>query len=282
MDTTQTKSEKILQQIDPRLNIVDRFVGGMSNQTYLVSDDKHLYTFRLPYDEGKVFCNFHTEHRTLNLIAPLEINAKTYFFDESTGIKISEYVAGHNLTTINYIEVSRVLKTLHTSNIQLPPYDHVKRLTTYEQLLPSLDYNYINLKNLWLELYDQFLCNYITTPCHGDSQISNFIEGKKLYLLDWEFSGQNDSMYDLACFGNDDFNDAILLLKTYQPNYTNNELLRLYGWRMFQCLQWYLVASYKANCPNFNKSGINFNTVSQSYLNKAQVFYDTLKQIASK
>ena len=38
-------------------------------------------------------------------------------------------------------------------------------------------------------------------PCHNDSLVANWVlDGDgKLYLIDWEFSGMNEAMWDLSC-----------------------------------------------------------------------------------
>jgi thiamine kinase-like enzyme len=37
------------------------------------------------------------------------------------------------------------------------------------------------------------------TPCHNDTCPENFVEvGDRVYLIDWEYSGMNDPMWDLA------------------------------------------------------------------------------------
>ena len=36
-------------------------------------------------------------------------------------------------------------------------------------------------------------------PCHNDTVPENFVkDNEKLYLIDWEYSGMNDPMWDLA------------------------------------------------------------------------------------
>ena len=38
-------------------------------------------------------------------------------------------------------------------------------------------------------------------PCHNDMVAENFIKsGEKIYLIDWEYGGMNDPMWDLAAY----------------------------------------------------------------------------------
>ena len=72
------------------------------------------------------------------------------------------------------------------------------------------------LKARFMALTDEYLETNRYTLCHGDSQISNFLKtDKTLKLMDWEFTGNNDPIYDVACFGNNNFDHALALLPVY-------------------------------------------------------------------
>ena len=70
--------------------------------------------------------------------------------------------------------------------------------------------------------------------------------GERLYLLDWEYAGWNEFYYDIASFGNVQFEDALLLLDAYLGRKATKEemdVVRFY--RMYQALQWHQVALRK-------------------------------------
>ena len=91
--------------------------------------------------------------------------------------------------------------------------------------------------------------------------------------MDWEFAGNNDPLYDVACFGNANFDDAINLLKMYNEHPSQNQYQRLYGWRMFQCLQWHNVAAYKDKIGLSEELSLDFSFFAKAYLDKANGFY---------
>lgn len=284
MQKDRNNCESILHQIDPKLKIVKKFSGGMSNQTFLVTDEKNFFTFRVPYESGKPFTNFIDEQNVLEQITPLNINSKVLYFNVDNGVKLSEYVDGCMLEEpINYQLVSDSLKKLHQSNLTFNSYNHLQRLDNYEQLVTNIDQDYIEIKNNWLQLFNNFLINFVNYPTHGDSQISNWlVTNQQLYLLDWEFSAQNDFIYDICCFGNNDFDQALKLLAVYIDNPTKEHYIRLYGWKVYQSLQWYLVASYKANIKDYQSSGLDFNLIKNNYLDKAQYYWQELEEIIKK
>ena len=114
-------------------------------------------------------------------------------------------------------------------------------------------------------------------PCPNDFQKNNLINNKKLYLIDWEFAGINDYIYDICCYTKRNVNDSIKLLELYQnKKINNNQLLRIYYWSLYQNLQWYLVALYKDN-TNFNPN-INFKNLANDFLKNANYFYQLIKE----
>ena len=66
--------------------------------------------------------------------------------------------------------------------------------------------------------YDQVL-GVTLTPCHNDLVAENFVKGLdgKIHLIDWEYSGMNDPLWDLAAlfiessFSEENLQRALLL-----------------------------------------------------------------------
>ncbi len=275
-----------LEQINPNLKIISRFSGGMSNFTYLVKDvtNNQKFVFRYPGDGAYNFVNYEDEYAALSEAYALGLTSETIYFDVDTGIKLAKYVDGSNLieTEINYSQVSDYLKKFHSSNFRkLKPYDHFGRLNRYEKLHNKESAQYQELKQYFSELYDEVLMQYIIKPCHNDSQLANFIvnENNEIFLVDFEYAAINDPIYDIACFGNVDLANAIDLLSEALFDDREDPLTRLYGWRMFQCLQWYNVASYKHSIGLGEALGIDFETVSNKYLTLASTLMSLIENI---
>lgn len=275
---------EILQAINPNLKIVERFIGGMSNFTYLVQNPltKNYYTFRIPGTGADNFVDFNIERMNLAIIDELAINSKTIYTDPSCGYKISSYIPGTIVDdTVDYQQVVTLLKILHNSQLNLANhYQHIERLEKYEKIHSRNDQKYYDLKNEFIKIYNEHLKQHIIYPCHNDAQVANMITDKhhNLHLLDWEFAGTNDYIYDIASFGNRDFSMAEDLLKVYVDTPTNDHYLRLYAWRLFQCLQWYNVASYKDEIGLSKELNIDFNSVCTHYLNLAETMFTTTKK----
>lgn len=277
---------KALQAINPDLKLVSRFSGGMSNFTYLVENEntKEQFVFRYPGDGAHNFVNYTNEYKALQEGFNLGLTSETVYFDTATGIKLAKYVEGENLvkSEIDYCAIRDYLKKFHSSNFRsLVKYDHLGRLSSYEQLHTLENDQYARLKSAFIELYQSTLAQYVTKPCHNDSQLANFIRtaDDQLFLVDFEYVAINDPIYDIACFGNIDLDNAVDLLATADFDDREDPLIRLYGWRMFQCLQWYNVASFKHQIGLGEALGIDFLAASNKYITLAATLNSLLENI---
>lgn len=279
---------KVFNTNPSRVTIIKRLLGGMSNFTYIIEVEKTKYTFRIPGKRAEKFVDRDIEKYHLDLIEPLKLNNETIYINVETGVKIARYIEGtpiHELSPFDYLKaVAKTLKTIHKSDLK-SDYDYAPfdRLAYYESHLEAFDYThdeqYVELKELWLK-YRPFLEQFDKTLTHGDAQPSNFVktDNGELRLMDWEFTGNNDPLFDLAQFGNVNFDHAIALLPLYleeTPQY--NDFKRLYLWRVYLCLQWHNVALYKDQIGLSEDLKIPFDKVARMYLQKAKELLAKLK-----
>lgn len=270
------------------VTVLNRLMGGMSNYTYVIEINNKKYTFRIPGKNSERFVNRDIEVHHIQLIENLNLNNDTVFLDTKTGYKIASYLEGVPLSELNPLEhledAAAVLHKVHDAGLTSTfDYDPLGRLAQYEN--HTKEYNHIHseryneLKSRFLSYKDAYIQKERYTLSHGDSQISNFLQsGTTLKLMDWEFAGNNDPIYDIACFGNNDFNHALALLPVYlgkEPSV--QEYNRLYFYRAFQCLQWHNVALYKEFIGLSIDLGVDFMFIANLYLDKAERFLNEIK-----
>lgn len=280
---------KALHVSEDSVIVKNRLMGGMSNYTYLIEVNGDLYTFRIPGKNAEKFVDRKNEQHHINLVQTLNLNNETVYLDIENGFKIAKYIEGQPLSELNPLdylkEASDVLHSIHSSELRSDfDYDPLGRLEQYEAY--TLEYGhkhserYNELKERFLSYKDTYMEQSRLVLSHGDSQISNFVKtpNDSLKLMDWEFTGNNDPYYDIACFGNNDFNHALELLPVYLGRTPKvEEYNRLYFFRSFQCLQWHNVALYKEFIGLSVDLGVDFMFVANLYLDKAQGFLDSIK-----
>lgn len=261
--------------------VISRLMGGMSNRTYIVEIEGKRYTFRIPGKKAETFVDRDVEQKNIEMVNHLGINNNTLLLDLEGGYKLAEFVEGtplNELDDLHLQQVSELLKTLHNAEGKFDnDYAPFERLNEYEGLNDNLQDAYFETRDRFFK-HRPYLESLPKVMAHGDSQKSNFVIGDKCYLLDWEFAGNNDFYYDIACFGNVDFNDAIHLLEVYLGHTpTDEEYNRLTLWRTFQCLQWHNVALYKDKIGLSEELGVDFKFVADKYLEKANYLLETLR-----
>lgn len=284
IEQIRSHAARILNASDDEINVVGRLPGGMSNYTFVVEYNKEQFVLRVPGENAHVFVDRTLELAMLNLVKPLNITSTTTYFDIESGLKVSKFVKGtslHQIKEYPYHQVAAILHQIHDSGLVAKnDYNPLARLEAYQALNQAFAYQnpdeYYLLKQRFLSQF-AFVDSFPKTLCHGDSQPSNFVQTEtgELLIVDFEFSGNNDPFYDVACFGNIDMASAVALLPIYLDRTPSSmEWRRLYLWRAFQCLQWYNVAVYKHMIGLSEKLHMNFELISQKYLEKAKYMLD--------
>ncbi len=276
---------KIFKVNQDEIKIEYRLLGGMSNYTYVISHNNNKYTIRILGEGAEIFVDRVAEEYNLAQAESLGIVNETVYFDVKSGVKISKYIKGEYITSENvsnyYEKVAQVLRLVHESNLKAySDFDPIGRIEKYQRYSKNYDPEYEEIKKWWKDYYLKHYQNVTKTFTHGDGQRSNFVIGEdKLYLLDWEFSGQNDPLYDVSVFGQNDFDDAINLLPVYlkrQP--TAEEYFRIRFYRLQQVLMWYHVALYKDDIGLSQKLNLDFKEIASNYLKEAKYHYQILKE----
>ena len=282
-------SSKVLKVDQNDVEVVKRLMGGMSNYTYVIKINDKLYTFRIPGKKAFKFVDRTVEKFHVNLVEELDLNNKTIYLDIDTGYKIAEYIEGtplHELDPLVMLEeAALVLRKIHESGLKSKyDYDILKRLALYESYTFEFGFvhskRYNTLKAKFLSYKDKYMDDSLLVLTHGDSQISNFVvqEDNTMKLMDWEFTGNNDPYYDIACFGNSNFDHALALLPVYLGHTPSvEEYNRLYFFRTFQTLQWHNVALYKEFIGLSKDLGVDFMFIAKMYLDKAEGFLNNIK-----
>lgn len=279
----QTKAAAAFDCKESEVEVINRLKGGVSHYTYLIEVKGKQYTYRKIGEGGNLFVDRKTEFQTIKRIEPLHINSQVLFFDIESGSKIQEFVKGTVLTDLDYKDhlnqVVDVLKTLHQQHYEdANDYGLINRLSLYESYTNQRTLKYQELKKFWIDLFSKKYEHQPKVYCHNDAQRSNMVVGEtQLYLLDWEYAGLNEFYYDIASFGNVDFNDALILLDAYlgrPASVEEQNHVRFY--RMFQTLQWHQVALYKHMIGLGEKIGVDFKALALKYLQIAESFVSYL------
>ena len=284
------QEKEILELIEKILGkgsqIVEPLLGGMMNVSYIVKDHTgKRYVLYIPTEQANEMVDRPLEKEHQKIIYSLGITSKNVYFDETTGIKMNEFIEGTSIDKIgsfDYQRIAELFKKLHSS-IMLSREDYapfVRFVDIYEKEAKSFQ---DNISPLYTELRDflfshkEYLESQIKVLCHNDAQRSNIVlsnEGN-YYFIDFEFVGNNDPIYDIAAFGNGTVKEGRQLLQVYyDDNPSQEKIKRYYLWRVFISLQWYNVAITKHFRGEGKAHNFDFMMVANHFLQNAKDAYD--------
>ncbi|MGP1359455.1 phosphotransferase [Campylobacter sp.] len=199
-------------------------LGGMTNSNFLITTNKknketsNQYVLRMPGNNSNSMINRHWEKENQIITSNFGLNIPTVYFDENSGIKITKFLKDAETlkpnTIKNHIEnISKELYKLHTSDVKFKNnFDPFIKLKEYLNLIKKENLyifendlkkalNIFNeLKELLFDInQSKYGKNLFLRPTHGDLVAENILfDNGRIYIIDWEYSGLNDPMWDIA------------------------------------------------------------------------------------
>lgn len=189
-------------------------LGGLTNHTYRVNlNDGKSYVIRLPGEGTEELINRADERVSTQLACDLGIDARMLHFGEK-GQKVTCYIEGAKTLCASSFEdfdilrkAAEVLRVLHTCGVDTKvPFDVFDMAAGYEKIITENavalfdDYEEIKAQVMKIRSFVTAHAPAPAVPCHNDPLCENWVlsESGKLHLIDWEYAGMNDGMWDLA------------------------------------------------------------------------------------
>ena len=281
-------SEKLIKNIlGNDAYIVSPLIGGMMNKSYIACLNDKKYVLYISTEQANEMVDRPLEKEHLDIIYSLGITSKNVYFDAEKGIKVNEYIEGSSIDKVeefDYKKVAELFHKLHASKkLSRENYYPFKRFEGYEkessEFVKEADPNYLKIRNFLME-NKSYLQNQKLVLSHNDAQRSNIVKSTtdEYYFIDFEFVGNNDEIYDIACFGNGQVSEGFNLLNAYFENPTEDQIKRYYLWRIYVSLQWYNVALVKHYRGEGKLHGYDFLAVAAHFLSNATECYTILNK----
>lgn len=241
-------------------------IGGMTNKNYKIKVNGELIILRLPGVGTDKMIDRKSEIRNVKLLSDKEIDADILYIDEESGIKISKYIKGAETLTgrsakkeENMILVTNLIRKLHYSDIKMDnSFDVFTELRKYEHIIYENNYKFysgyrdirdkiVDIENL-IKIYG---VKYV--PSHNDTLPDNFIkdENGRMYLIDWEYSGMNDELWDVAAHaieaGFSDAEEELFLDYYFKGETKESDKIKLLMNKIMQDMLWSLWTIIKEN-----------------------------------
>lgn len=205
-------------------------MGGLTNHTYKVTlDNGEEYVFRIPGEGTEEMIVRSDEMISTKLACDLGVDAQMLYFGQD-GTKVTKFIP--NAITMSsetlheacrIAKVAEILKTMHSCGVDTGvPFEVFDMAEGYEKIIFDKnvsmfeDYNTIKAEVMAIKAEIDNAMDIRKVPCHNDPLCENWVEGNgRMYLIDWEYAGMNDGMWDVADVsieaGFDDTFDKLLL-----------------------------------------------------------------------
>ena len=209
-------------------------LGGMTNHSYKITrKDGNEYLVRIPGDGTEDMINRLDERKSTELACNLGIDSPLLYFGDD-GRKVMKFIKDPQPMSEevmrkreNIVQAAEIFYKLHACGVDTGVrFEVFEMADLYEKIITEggvafygeYDEAKQSVMNIKAEVDKDGEAPRV--PCHNDSLIGNWVlDGTgKLYLIDWEYSGMNEAMWDLSClsieadYGTDEDDE---LLKVY-------------------------------------------------------------------
>jgi thiamine kinase-like enzyme len=184
-------------------------LGGLTNLVYRAGD----FCLRIPGKGTEEYINRANEGVAAREAAKAGVSPELVFFDAATGIMVTRFVDGAETMSPEKFKARQgsptragaAFRTLHDSGAIFPFRfelfamidDYLKILSGKDVALPA---GYHDVVREAETVRAALAANPLPlAPCHCDPLCENFLDaGSRMWIVDWEYSGMNDPMWDLG------------------------------------------------------------------------------------
>ncbi len=231
--------------------------GGLTNRNFLVETPDNKYVARVSSNSSSLLAiNRDSEFINSTIAGQGEVGAQVLDYLPGEGLLLISYIQGktYGATDVasNLTRIASSLRNLHS----LKAFDHEFNMFTtqrnYLQIVQDhgfrvpdgyLDFEPLvaNIKSAFEVLFEGLV------PCNNDLLPGNFIDdGKKIWLIDYEYSGNNDACFEIGNVWAEAFLplEALEELVTaYYGEFRPDKVARAWLWALMAKYGWTLWAS---------------------------------------
>jgi thiamine kinase-like enzyme len=235
--------------------------GGLTNRNVKITTSDAVYVARCS-DTSSNLLGIDRDNEYFNSRAAERagVGAPVIDYRPDLGVLLIGYLEGTTLTSDDFsrpgvvAKVARGCRTLHGGPRFRNDFDMFVLQPAYLKILQD---NGFRLPPDYLEYADHFESiraalaeeNPVTVPCHNDLLAANFVEdGDRVWLIDYEYSGNNDPCFELGNIWRDNrltTEQLEELVTNYFGRPIRSRLARArlqgtvsqYGWTLWGCIQ---------------------------------------------
>ena len=187
-------------------------LAGLTNINYLVTAGDDRYVLRIPGEGTAEYIDRTTESVAAHSAAAAGVNAPVEFFDAADGLMVTRYIDGAATMNADRFRdlgaAARAGKAFHRLHSTAKPFATdftlFAMIDEYKALLTSKGATLPNGYEATQRHADAVRVALAahpvaSVPSHCDPLCENFLDtGEQMYIIDYEYSANNDPMWDLG------------------------------------------------------------------------------------
>ena len=241
--------------------MVTALPGGLTNQNFKVTTPDGVYVARLFSDGGELLgINREHEYRNSVIAAAAGVGAPVIEYRPQERVLVLGFVDGRTLTNADVAQpailarIARVCATLHGAGRFASDFDMFEVQAAYRATISSaglpLPAGYDDLQPAFAAAQRALAVRAEgTVPCNNDLLAANFIDdGERMWLIDYEYSGNNDPCFELGNIAGEcglDADALAALVTAYYGRPRRSRIARAqlfnlvsrYGWTLWGAIQ---------------------------------------------
>ena len=241
-----------------RTNLVE-LSGGLTNRNIKVETDHGDYVARISSNEsGLLSIDRNNEFNNSKIAAEAGIGAPIYDYKAELGLLVIGFLPGKTFDGVdvanNALRIAESVKKLHSAKPFLLDFDMFQIQQRYLDLVIDrgfrLPEGYLEFAKVKEDLQRALRqTDSGKVPCNNDLLPANFIDdGQMIWLIDYEYSGNNDPCFELGNIWSESGQDIEVLHQLIRGYYGSDRSdkfarawlfasLAKYGWTLWASIQ---------------------------------------------
>ena len=248
-----------VDRLKPRTSIKE-LSGGLTNRNFLIHTPEAKYVARVSSNSSSLLSiDRGSEYINSTIAGTGGIGAEVLDYLPGEGLLLISYIQGKTFAAVdvgqNLERIATSLRGLHS----LSAFDHeFNMFTTQKNYLDivenrgfRLPAGYLNFREQVNEIHSAFQVLFEgLVPCNNDLLPGNFIDdGKKIWLIDYEYAGNNDACFEIGNVWAEAFlplSALEALVSAYYGQYRPEKVARAWLWALMAKYGWTLWASIQS------------------------------------
>jgi thiamine kinase-like enzyme len=233
--------------------------GGLTNRNLLVQNGDNQYVARISSNSSSLLSiDRESEYQNSKIAAKIGIAAPVLDYLPGKGLLVIGYLNGRTYSATdvaaNLSRIAQSCRILHSAPAFVRDFNMFDIQRTYLGIVQErgfrLPADYLDFADRALQIQKAIrILDEGTVPCNNDLLPGNFIDdGEKIWIIDYEYSGNNDACFELGNIWAEAFLDIEQLEELVTAYYGESRpekfarawlhaLMAKYGWTLWASIQ---------------------------------------------